>query len=136
YFGRRNLLFGAWTLLAVLIAGQIVDHAGNSSRAFGWIFAASGLARLFGLFFLKKMKFPAGVTERRPASFTVTEILTPLLDRNYRNYMLFVGLWGLFLNMGLPFYTVFLIRYLDLNVGSTIVLSTLGTLGGIFTLRS
>jgi MFS family permease len=136
YFGRRNLVFGAWTLIAVLLAGKIVDWSPNHQMAFYWIFACAGSARLAGLFFLSKMKFPPSVTEHRAASFTLTEILRPLSDPNYRRYMLFVGFWGLFLNMGLPFYTVYLIRFLKFHVGQTIVIGTIATLGGIATLKS
>jgi MFS family permease len=136
YFGRRNLIFGAWTLIAVLLAGKIVDAADNQRIAFGAIFAAAGLMRFAGLFFLQKMKFPPGVTQKREAAFALKDILKPLLDPNYRSYMLFIGLWGMFLNMSLPFYTVYVLRFLDFNVGQTIILATLATLGGILTLRS
>jgi MFS family permease len=136
YYGRRNLAFGAWTLLAVLAAAKIVDEGNNSAAVFGWIFAAAGLARLMGLFFLNKMKFPVSVTERRAETYKFRDLLRPLTDPNYRTYILFVGFWGLFLNMGAPFYTVYLLRRLDLNVGHTIVLATLSTSGGILTLNS
>jgi MFS family permease len=136
YFGRRNLTFGAWTLIAVLTAGKIVDFFNDSPRAFGWIFAAAGAARLTGLLFLSKMKFPTVVTERRAQTYRLSDLLKPLLDPNYRTYMLFVGLWGLFLNMGMPFYTVYLLRRLGANVGHILVLTTLATLGGILTLKS
>lgn len=136
YFGRRNLAYGAWTLIAVLAAGKIVDLAENSALAFTLIFAVAGLARLSGLFFLGKMKFPPAIYEKKNEAFAFSEVLVPLRDRNYRYYMLFVGMWGLFLNMGLPFYTVFLLRSLDFNVGHTVLFATLGTLGGIITLRS
>jgi MFS family permease len=136
YYGRRNLAFGAWTLLAVLAAAKVVDVGHNSATVFGWIFAAAGSARLIGLFFLTKMTFPTSVTEKRQESYQFRDLLKPLLDPNYRTYIFFVGLWGLFLNMGSPFYTVFLLRRLEWNVGHTIALATLSTLGGILTLKS
>lgn len=136
FYGRRNLTFGAWTLIAVLAAGKIVDLGHNSPVVFGWIFAAAGAMRLIGLLFLNKMKFPESVTKKREQMFQFRDLLKPLLDANYRTYMFFVGVWGLFLNMGLPFYTVFLLRRMELNVGHTLVLTTLGTLGGILTLKS
>lgn len=136
YFGRRNLTFGAWTLIAVLSAGKIVDLFDASPRVFGWIFAAAGAGRLMGLLFLTKMKFPTTVMELRAESYQLSDLLKPLRDRNYRTYMLFVGVWGMFLNMGLPFYTVYLLRRLGVNVGHTLVLTTLATLGGILTLKS
>lgn len=136
FFGRRNLTFGAWTLLAVLAAGKIVDYFKDSPHVFGWIFAAAGAGRLTGLLFLTKMKFPKAVMERRAETYQLADLLKPLKDPNYRTYMLFVGCWGLFLNMGMPFYTVYLLRRLGVNVGHTLVLTTLGTLGGILTLKS
>jgi MFS family permease len=136
YYGRRNLAFGAWTLIAVLAMGKVVDSSENPARVFGWIFAAAGAARLIGLFFLGKMKFPKTVTERREQTYRFSDLFKPLLDANYRTYMFFVGMWGFFLNMGAPFYTVYLLRRLDFNVGHTLVLATLATLGGILTLKS
>ena len=136
YFGRRNLIFGLWTLISVLLAAYIVDLTGNSPIIYTVVFGAAGLARLAGLFFLNKMKFPAAVTERRAETFQWSDLLQPIRDLNYRNYMLFVGLWGMFLNASLPFYTVFMLRYLEFDVGKTILLSTVATLGGIVTLRA
>lgn len=136
YFGRRNLAFGAWTLIAVLTAGKIVDLFDDAPHVFGWIFAAAGAARLTGLLFLTKMKFPKVVMEQRAETYQLSDLLKPLINANYRTYMLFVGTWGMFLNMGMPFYTVYLIRRLGVNVGHTLVLTTLATLGGILTLKS
>jgi MFS family permease len=136
FFGRRNLAFGAWTLIAVLTAGKVVDVFTDSPHVFGWIFAAAGAARLTGLLFLTKMKFPIVVMERRAETYRLSELLKPLRDPNYRKYMLFVGLWGMFLNMGMPFYTVYLLRRIGVNVGHILVLTTLATLGGILTLKS
>jgi MFS family permease len=136
FFGRRNLTFGAWTLIAVLSAGKIVDYFGDAPRVFGWIFAAAGAGRLTGLLFLTKMKFPKTVMERRAETYQLTDLLKPLQNPNYRTYMLFVGIWGMFLNMGMPFYTVYLLRRLGVNVGHTLVLTTLATFGGILTLKS
>src|SRR5262245_11443059 len=63
YFARRNLIFGVWTLIAVLAACHFVEWRGNSFTAFAWIFTLAGLSRLMGLFFLTRMKFPAVVRE-------------------------------------------------------------------------
>src|SRR5262249_41061196 len=64
FFGTRNMMFGCWTLLVVLVAGKIVDHYENSVIVFGWIFAAGTVARLLGLFFFTRMQFPVSVTAR------------------------------------------------------------------------
>src|SRR5262249_44558974 len=54
YFARRNLIFGVWTLLTVMLAGHIVEWNNNSLIAFACIFTLAGFSRLIGLFFLTR----------------------------------------------------------------------------------
>jgi MFS family permease len=136
YFARRNLVFGAWTLLAVMFAGQIAELNDNSLRVFGWIFFAAGCSRLIGLFFLTRMTFPSEVKERRSRGIALPELLTVLHDKNYLWLCLFIGLWGLLLNASMPFYTVFLVERLGCGVGTVVKMTTLASLGGLVTLKS
>jgi hypothetical protein len=136
YFGRRNLIFGAWTLVAVMLAGHAVDRGGNALATFGWIFGVAALSRMFGLLFLTRMKFPAAVMERRPHGLAPSALLAALQDRNYMRLAAFIGLWGLFLNSAMPFYTVYLVDRLQLGVGGVVRLTTLASLGGLLTLRA
>src|SRR6185436_14737198 len=55
FFGKRNLIFGIWTLIIVFSAGWAVGHSKNILDAFVWVFIAAGVARLIGLFFLSRM---------------------------------------------------------------------------------
>lgn len=135
YFGRRNLLFGFWTLVTVLAVGQWADAGGNSLRTFGWIFAAAGLARLAGYFFLTRMHFPEAVMRPDPVPPSPSEYRAPLADANYLRLALYVGLFGLFLNLGQPFYPMFLLQVLERGVGDIVLLGTLGSLGAVLTLR-
>jgi MFS family permease len=135
YFARRNLIFGVWTLVAVLAAGHIVEWQHDSLRAFGWIFFAAGWSRLTGLFFLTRMKFPASVRERRSRAIALGDLATVLRNRNYLWLCIFIGAWGLLLNAGTPFYTVFLVERLQFGIGDVVVLTTLASLGGLLTLK-
>lgn len=135
YFARRNLIFGAWTLLAVLTAGQIAEWNHNSMRVFGWIFFSAGCSRMVGLFFLTRMTFPAQVKERRSRAIALSDLTTVLRDRNYLWLCAFIGLWGLCLNAAMPFYTVFLVDRLGCGVGTVVKMTTLASLGGLVTLK-
>jgi predicted MFS family arabinose efflux permease len=136
YFARRNLVFGAWTLLAVMVAGHIAEWNGNSIVAFGWIFTLAGISRLLGLFFLTRMKFPPLVMERRARGIAAADLLAVLRDANYRKLCIFIGLWGLLLNAAMPFYTMFLVEKLNFGIGTVVILTTLSSLGGLITLKS
>lgn len=135
YFARRNLVFGAWTLVAVMAAGQVVEWNGQSLQVFGWIFFAAGWSRLIGLFFLTRMTFPRSVRERQSRAIALPDLLAVLRDHNYLWLCVFIGLWGLLLNAAMPFYTVFLVERLGFGVGSVVKLTTLASLGGLATLK-
>lgn len=134
YFSRRNAVFGFWTLVVVLSAGYLAEHYQNSLEVFGMIFAAAGLMRLLGLFFLTRMKFPAQVTTPHQESDSLTEYTSVLRNRDYLWLVLFIGLWGFALNLGMPFYSVYILRELPLSMGGLTLLTTLATLGGLLSL--
>lgn len=136
YFARRNLIFGAWTLIAVMTAGQLVEWNGNSLLAFACVFCVAGMSRMVGLFFLTRMKFPPAVTQIRSRGIVPADLFSVLRNRNYLWLCAFVGLWGLLLNSAMPFYTVFLVEQLNLGIGTIVKLTTVASLGGLVTLKS
>jgi MFS family permease len=136
FYGRRNWVFGFWTLLVVLVVSWIVGRSGNSLTVFGWIFAAAGLARMTGLFYLTRMKFPPSVTTRAANPPDWSELATPLQDFNYLKLVAYIGVWGLLLNLGQPFYTVFLVQGLGRSMGEIGLLTALGGVGGLMTLKA
>jgi MFS family permease len=136
FFGTRNLMFGCWTLVVVLAAGWIVDDYQNSLTVFGVIFSAAAAARMIGLYFLTRMKFPPSVTERREQSSPLSTFTAVFRDLNFVRLLLFTGLFGLFLNLGWPFYSVFVLTQLPLTVGDLTMLTTLSTLGGLLSLKT
>lgn len=136
YFARRNLIFGIWTLIAVMAAGQIVEWNGGSLVAFASVFCVAGISRMVGLFFLSRMKFPPAVTEIRSRGIAPADLISVFQNRNYLWLCAFVGLWGLLLNSAMPFYTVFLVKKLNLGIGTIVQLTTLASLGGLVTLKS
>lgn len=136
YFGARNLMFGFWVLVVVLACGQIVDRASNPLMVFGEIFTAAAAARMIGLFFFTRMKFPPLVYERRARPAPLKDYLAVLSDSNYLRLILFIGLWGMFLNLGLPFYSVYLLKELSFRMGDLTLLMTLSSLGGLLSLKT
>lgn len=136
YFARRNLIFGGWTLVMVMIAGHVVDIPTNPLPAFSAVFCAAGISRLLGLFFLTRMQFPPSVMQPLKRGIAARELIGVLHDNNYRNLCIFIGAWGLLLNGAMPFYTMFLINRLNLSVGTIVILTTLSSLGGLVTLKN
>jgi hypothetical protein len=135
FFGRRNLVFGFWTLIVVLVVSKLADRGQNSLVTFGLIFAAAGLARMAGFFFLTRMKFPDSVMKRASVPPDFGEILLPFRSLNYLKLVTFVGVWGLLLNLGQPFYPVFIVQGLGRSLGDMGMLTALAGVGGLLTLK-
>lgn len=138
YFGKRNLIFAFWTLVVVLSAGQIAKHYENSLTVFGFIFAAAALARLCGMFFLTRMKFPAKVMELRPQTVGLSDYLAVLKNRNYLWLMLFIGCWNMCINLGQPFYSKYVLdpNGLAMDMGQLTILTTISAFGGLLSLKA
>lgn len=136
YFGTRNLMFGFWTLVVVLAAGRIVDHYGSSFAVFGAIFSAAAGARMIGLYFLFRMKFPPSVTQRRQQASPLSTFTAVFKDANFVRLLLFTGLFGMCLYLGWPFYSVYVLKELPLTMGDLTTLTTLSTFGGLVSLRT
>jgi MFS family permease len=134
YFGRRNMTFGFWTLVVVLAAGYLAEYYGDSLQVFGIIFAVAAMLRMFGLFFLTRMKFPPQILEARQEKDSITEYFSVLRSKDYLWLVLFIGFWGFALNIGMPFYSVYVLRQLPMSMGDLTLLTTLSTFGGLVAL--
>jgi MFS family permease len=64
----------------------------------------------------------------------VAEYLSVLRNRDYLWLVLFIGLWGFALNLGMPFYSVYVLRDLHFSMHDLTVLTTLTSLGGLLSL--
>lgn len=136
YFGRRNMIFGFWTLVVVLAAGVVAEHYGNALAAFAGIFAAASVMRLIGLYFMRRMTFPPVVLAPQQTPDRFTEYLQVFRSPEYLWLVLFIGFWGFALNLGLPFYSVYVLRELNLTMRDLTVFTTLASLGGLLALPS
>ena len=136
YFGTRNMMFGFWSLLAVLVAGQVADHYGNALWIFGVLFTTAAVARLTGLFFFTRMKFPPQVMQRQPQRAPLDTFTAVFRDGNFMRLLLFTGLFGFLFNLGQPFYSVFVLKRLPFTLGDLVVLTTIQTIGSLFSLRT
>jgi hypothetical protein len=136
FFGRRNLIYGFWALLAVLAAGQLADWTHNSLTAFGVLFAAAALSRLVGLHFFNRMAFPRAVTQRHSQPLPLRGFQVPFTDHGFLWALAFNGLFGLFLFASLPFYSVYVLRELHLSLGALAVMTTMGNVAGLFSVNT
>ncbi len=136
YFGRRNVIFGAWSLAVTLTAGQLADAYSNSIDIFAAIFVTASLARFCGLYYFLRMKFPSSVTTQGRTARSPEKLSATFADGNFVRLIAFTGLFGLCLYAGNPFYSVYVLKQLKLSLGDLTILTTLSTLGGLISLKT
>jgi hypothetical protein len=136
YFGRRNMIYGFWTLVVLLAVGRIADWTHNSLAVLGVVFAVAAVARLIGLYFFSRMAFPSAATTPHHEAAHLRGFVEPLTNGNYLRFLAFNGAFGLFLFMGMPFYNVFVLRELSFSLGDLTVMTTIANLAGLLSVNT
>jgi MFS family permease len=74
--------------------------------------------------------------QRRPQTSPYTALAGVVRDWNFIRLLVFTGLFGLCLNLGSPFYSVYVLKELPLTLGDLTIMTTIATLGGLLSLRT
>jgi len=122
-----------------MIAGVYIDfwkRAFISYEAYGYsiLFFLGFAAGMLGVYFISTIPEPKMVAEEKEGSL-LKLLLRPFQDVNFRNLTLFSGWWSLAANLAAPFFTVYMLKRLELNMSLIIGLTVLSQLVYIAFLR-
>jgi len=137
YFARRIRLsqilnVSLSIVLAVLLDMVKKQAAGLEVAAYGAMFIAGGVVGIAGALILSRAPEPKTVVSE--AHF-LRLLQQPLKNRNFSRLLLFNAMWVFSLNLATPFFTVYMIRTLGLPLSYIMILSGIGLLSSIFTIR-
>ena len=137
YFSRRSSYTQALNAALSLVLALVVDHIKGSYPQYELatyyaMFLTAGVAGIIGAFILARAP--------EPQSYMVKEnifrlLKRPLMDGNFRRLLIFNSAWVFALNIATPFFTVFMMKTLNLSIAYIIGLGILSQLAGIFTVR-
>lgn len=99
------------------------DHFSSEIPAYSILFVLGCIFGMLSTFFLIRTPEPA-----MPAgeSISIRKLITqPMRDRNYSNLLIFLGAWNFAVNFAAPFFAVYLISRLGLNMAWVLGLSVL-----------
>jgi len=116
-------------ILFSLAAGIFIDywkqlHPDNELYAYSYIFFIGFVAGMFGLYFLSKTPEPRMVVPEEKINF-YRLLLQPFKDSNFKNLIIFLGSWNFAVNLAAPFFTVYMLRRLNLDMSTIIILMVL-----------
>ncbi len=86
-------------------------------------FGLGGIAGLFGIFFISRVPEPK--LDHNPNLSIAALIAEPILDRNFRQLLIFLASWNFAVNFAAPFFTVYLLQRLQLRMSVILTLSVL-----------
>lgn len=134
YFGKRMTYATAFGAALSLLAAKGVDfysrHADLQWPVYSGIFAMAGVLGVAAAFVLARVPEPR--MPHVPLQHLKTVLLTPLRDQRFRKLLLFMGWWSFSVNLAAPFFTVYLLRRIGLEMSMVITLSVLGQIANVF----
>lgn len=139
FFSRRMLLSTIVGMILNVLAGVYIDgweRVFPTAPLIGYslMFTFGGIIGILGVYL-----FTARIPEPRltPSQGKVFTLLAqPFRDTNFRNLMIFEGTWNFAMNLAGPFFTVYMLQWLNFDLTSIVLLATLSQITNILFIRT
>jgi len=137
YFSKRTRYTQTLNVIFSLIVALLLDYVKQNYpqyqlTAYGIMFLVGGIIGITGAFILSNAPEPLSHVTKDNI-FKLFKL--PLKDANFRSLLIFNSAWVFALNIAAPFFTVFLLKSLGLQLSFVIVLGIISQLSSIATLR-
>lgn len=121
YMGKRMAISTAVGVVVMLAAGLGIDAFKTNFASASLLLIYSAYFTLGGIFGLWSVYFiartPEPVMETRPYRNIWAPVIEPFQDQNFRRLLIFLGSWNFTVNLAAPFFTVYMLKRLDLSMG-------------------
>ncbi|OPY36384.1 MAG: Major Facilitator Superfamily protein [Methanoregula sp. PtaU1.Bin051] len=134
FFSRRMALSLALGIVLSLAAGGLIDIIQRNTTfppgtAYSVIFIGGFIAGLFGIWYMSKIPEPL-LKETATVPFT-DQVRSTFHDDNFTRLITFLGAWNFAVNLAAPFFTVYLLVMLDLDITLVIALAVLSQVASV-----
>ncbi|MBM3504152.1 MAG: MFS transporter [Alphaproteobacteria bacterium] len=139
FFGRRLMLMTALgAVLSLLAAGFIdlwrIEDWAPPRYAYVPLFVVAFLGGLFSIYCMLRVPEPKMPVDPNPVNL-YRRLREPLRDANFRRLLHFLSTWNFAINLAAPFFTVHMLKALELEVSLVLAFTTLSQLTNILVLR-
>ncbi len=137
YFSHRGRLSQIVSVVFSLAIAFVLDHVKlhypqYELWAYCWMFIAGGAFGMLGVFMLSRTPEPKSLMT--DANFFKL-LQSPLRDSNFRKLLSFNSLWAFALNLATPFFSVYMMKTLGIQLSWIIALGIINQLSGIFSIK-
>lgn len=139
YMGKRMAISTGVGAVVTLAAGLGVDafkaseFGINPLLIYSIYFATGGVIGLVSVYFIART--PEPIMEHRPHPNIWAPIREPFSDANFRRLLWFLGSWNFAVNLAAPFFTVYMLKRLDLSMSAIVAFSVLSQVVNVFFFR-
>jgi MFS family permease len=138
FFSTRMKFSTALAILLSLAAALFIDvweftYSSFEVNGYAVIFLFGYLAGMLGVYYLAKTPEPRMKCCEEHGF--LQKIREPFKDRNYSKLLIFLGSWNFAVNLAAPFFTVYMLKRLDMDVTYVIALAVLSQIVSVFSFR-
>lgn len=139
FFSKRMSLSTALSIILSLVAGIYIDYwkrlfPSREVYGYSFLFFCGFLAGLIALYFLSNTPEPRMNSDEERLRFSQL-VLLPFKDLNFKNLLMFLGLWNFAAYFVIPFFTVYMLNRLQLSMSLIIALTVLSQIMNLTFLR-
>jgi len=139
FFSKRMRWAVALAIPLSMAAGIFIDYWGKSFidyelYGFSILFFFGFLASMLGVYFISTIPEPRMAPPERKMKFFKL-ILQPFEDANFKRLIMFLGSWSFAVNLAAPFFTVYMLQRLELDMSFIIILLVLSQIMNLAFLR-
>jgi MFS family permease len=139
FFSKRMRLATALGIGLYLAAGFYIDLVKNrfpGLELYGYstLFLLGFLAGMVGVYFISTIPEPRMAAQERKSRFFEL-ILVPFEDTNFRRLIAFLGSWSFAINLAAPFFIVYMLKRLGMDMSFVIALTVLSQIMHVTFLR-
>jgi len=139
FFSKRILLSTIVGMITSMLAGIFLDYWKNNYPqielySYSILFTIAFFFGLLSVYIISRIFEPKMIKVENEIKFIRT-ISEPFKDKNYKNLLIFLLLWNFTTNLSIPFFTVYMLDKLKLNLIIIVSLNVLSQLANLLFLR-
>lgn len=139
FYSKRLMLSTMVALLASLLAAIFIDYwvpSNLKSQIFGYsiLFIIAFIFGMVSIYFILRVSEPIMFEPEFRMKFSKM-IIEPFKDKNYRNILIFLGVWSFAINLAAPFFTVYMLKKLQFSITIIIILTVISQITTVLFLR-
>jgi MFS family permease len=140
FYSRRMRFSIGFGIILSLLAGVFIDWGEKTFPAqeiytFAFLFFLGFIAGMIGIRFMSTIPEPRLMIEGERPNFWQT-ILKPFKDISYQKLLWFLGSWSFAVNIAAPFFTVYMLKRLQMDMSFIVLLMILSQTMNVAFLRT